>query len=132
MQKSWKLKIFSMLEIQVLFPINPIPIWLLWFRSKTMPQIKGKRQAGINLIPPDQNRVNKCIIIFKKFYSLMDNLRSYEIFELRLDKRLIRLDWMQSNLKFILQIWKKFPKCICLNNLYLKGQVWKPKKIFFL
>ena len=31
--------------------INPIPVGFLWFRAKTMPQIKGKWQAGINLIP---------------------------------------------------------------------------------
>ena len=31
--------------------INPIPVGLLWYRVKTMPKIKGKWQAVINLIP---------------------------------------------------------------------------------
>ena len=31
--------------------LNPVLVGLLIFRAKTMPKIKGKWQAGINLIP---------------------------------------------------------------------------------
>ena len=51
--RNWFFWFFKMIETlpRVEEQLNPIPIWLLWFRVKTMPQIKGKRQAGINLIP---------------------------------------------------------------------------------
>ena len=38
--------------------LNPVLVGLLIFRAKTMPKIKGKWQAGINLIP-DRNRVKE-------------------------------------------------------------------------
>ena len=52
---------------------------------------------------------------------------------------IVKLQYQWKNLKthfgprirLILQIWKKFPKCICLNSLYLKGQVWMPKNFCF-
>ena len=37
----------SIVKFLKLSSVNRIPIWLLGFRAKTMPQIKGKWKAGI-------------------------------------------------------------------------------------
>ena len=40
--RVWKV-VFCKCDIFYLCSFNPISIWLLWFRAKTMQQIKGKR-----------------------------------------------------------------------------------------
>ena len=38
-----------MQKIYIHMKINPIPIWLLWFRAKTMSQIKWKQQGDAKM-----------------------------------------------------------------------------------
>ena len=44
-------------------PVNPILVRLPWFSAKTMPPIKGKRQAGINLIPTQVEQIKHSVPI---------------------------------------------------------------------